>query len=170
MILLLDTTTEKTGKTVVEELISSGKVETDFERVDTVGMKISHCIGCNYCWLKTPGKCVIKDDYEAIMLKMLHADQVWLISDTRFGFVTYQTKNLVDRIMPLITMYLRFKGKQMRHILRYKHRADIGLIYTGDGDQKHLEFWNRRVALNMDAKALGVYDISRLKEAVSCML
>lgn len=170
MILLLDTTTEKTGKTVAEELLSSGKTETDFEWVDTVGMNISHCIGCNCCWLKTPGKCVIKDDYEAIMLKILHADQVWLISDTRFGFVTYQTKKLVDRIMPLITMYLRFKGTQMRHVMRYKHRSDFGLIYTGEGNQEHLEFWIKRVALNMDAKSPGAFDLSHIKEAVSCML
>ena len=48
MILLLDTTTEKNGKTVAEELLSSGKAETDFEWVDTVGMNISHCIRRNY--------------------------------------------------------------------------------------------------------------------------
>ena len=39
------------------------------EVVYTREMKISHCIGCNYCWLKTPGVCVIKDDYEIILKK-----------------------------------------------------------------------------------------------------
>ena len=42
----------------------------DSEVVYTKDMKISHCIGCNYCWLKTPGICTIKDDYEIILKKM----------------------------------------------------------------------------------------------------
>lgn len=44
--------------------------------IDTTGMNILHCLGCNYCWLKTPGQCVIKDDYEAILKRMSKADQV----------------------------------------------------------------------------------------------
>lgn len=36
--------------------------------VDTSEMNISHCVGCNCCWLKTPGICVIKDDYEQIFI------------------------------------------------------------------------------------------------------
>ena len=31
-------------------------------------MNISHCVGCNCCWLKTPGICVIKVDYEQIFI------------------------------------------------------------------------------------------------------
>ena len=30
-------------------------------------MKISPCVGCNACWLKTPGICAVKDDYEEIL-------------------------------------------------------------------------------------------------------
>ena len=128
MVLLIDTTTEHIGTTIEDELLRSGKHAAGFERIDTTGMCISHCVGCNDCWLITPGVCAIRDDYEPVLRKMSAADQVWLISDTHFGFVSWQTKNIVDRVMPIVTMYLKFKDGQMRHVMRYDHQPDIGII------------------------------------------
>lgn len=170
MVLMIDTTTEQIGKTVAEELLHSGKDAAGFELIETAGMHISHCIGCNFCWLKTPGVCAIQDDYEPILRKMSKADQVWLISDMRFGFVSWQTKNIVDRILPLATMYLKIRDGQMRHVMRYEHQPDFGIIYNGDGDQAYLERWCQRTALNFGSRSLGVYSESSRKEAVSCML
>lgn len=170
MILMIDTTIKHVGKQIAEELLYKGRNPAEFEWIDTTEMNISHCIGCNYCWLKTPGICVIKDDYEPILKKMSKADQVWLISDTHFGFVSWQTKNIVDRIMPLATMYLKFKDRQMRHVMRYDHQPDIGIIYTGNGDQAYLERWCQRTVLNIGSCSLGVFSESSGKEAVSCML
>ena len=170
MILMVDTTTRQIGKAIVEELLRGGGNAAGFELIDTTGMNISHCVGCNCCWLKTPGVCAIQDDYEPILRKMNRADQVWLISDTRFGFVSWQTKNIVDRIMPLVTMYLKVKDGQMRHVMRYDHQPDIGIIYTGDGDQAYLELWCQGTALNLGSRSLGVFSERDKKEAVVCML
>ena len=97
MILLIDTTGERNGKKIASDLEISSPEKT-YEYIDALDINISHCLGCNFCWLKTPGQCVIKDGYEPILKKISKADQVWLISDTRFGFVTYKTKNIIDRV------------------------------------------------------------------------
>ncbi len=170
MVLMVDTTADHIGKGIAEEVLRRGENAVGFELIDTTGMHISHCVGCNYCWLKTPGVCAIQDDYQPILRKMSGADRVWLVSDTRFGFVSFQTKNIVDRIMPLATMYLKFKDGQMRHVMRYNHRPDIGIIYTGDGDRPYLERWCQRTALNLGSRSLGVFSESNGKEAVLCML
>ncbi len=170
MVLMVDTTAKHRGKAMAEELLRSGENAAEFELIDTTEMQISHCVGCNDCWMKTPGICSIRDDYEPILRKISKADQVWLISDTHFGFVSWQTKNIVDRILPLVTMYLKFKDGQMRHVMRYDHQPDIGIIYTGDGDQAYLERWCQRTALNLGSRSLGVFSESSKKEAVSCML
>ncbi len=54
--------------------------------------------------------------------------------------------------------------------MRYSHQPDIGVIYTGDGDQAYLERWCQRTALNLGSRSLGVFSESNGKEAVSCML
>ena len=168
MILLIDTMKYEKGKQIKEELLSRGKGKK-IEYIDTSDMNISHCLGCNYCWLKTPGECVIKDDYEPLLKKMVMADQVWLLSDIKFGFVSYQTKNIVDRVMPIITMNLHFEKKQMRHIVRYKHNPNWGVIYAGEGEQKYLNRWCERVAINFGSKSLGAYSTEQIQEVASCM-
>lgn len=170
MILLIDTTKEHLGEQMTAELLRSGKNQAQFEWIDTTGMHISHCTGCNYCWLKTPGICVVKDDYQPILKKMSKAGQVWLISDIRFGFLSYHAKKIVDRVMPLVTMYLKFKDGQMRHVMRYAHQPDIGIVYSGDGDQAYLNRWCRRVALNFGSSSLGAFPKEHMKEAIACML
>ena len=76
MVLMLDTTANHIGKVIAEELLGSAENAVEFELIDTAGMHISHCVGCNYCWLKTPGICAIQDDYEPILRKISVADQV----------------------------------------------------------------------------------------------
>jgi len=154
MVLLIDTTEKKIGAAVYENLKMKKSNIDNYDYVNATDMIISHCLGCNYCWLKTPGECVLKDDYEPLLKKMSKADQVWMISDTKFGFVTYKTKNIVDRVMPLVTMYIHMVGKQMRHVPRYKKNPDWGVIYTGEGDKEYLTHWCERVAINFGAKSV----------------
>lgn len=168
MILLIDTTKANVGKNVAGAF-EQMKADKNYEYIDTSNLNISHCVGCNYCWLKTPGQCVMKDDYEPVLKKISKADQVWLISDTQFGFVSYKTKNIVDRVMPIVTMNLHMVEKQMRHIARYSKNPNWGVIYTGDGDKDYLLRWCERVAINFEGKSLGVYSEEEIKEAVLCM-
>ena len=73
----------------------------------------AHCMGCNQCWLKTPGICAIKDDYEEIIKKLVETENLWIVSDTRFGFLDYKGKRLMDRIMPMLNMTIGFRDGWM---------------------------------------------------------
>lgn len=139
------------------------------EVVHTKEMKISHCIGCNYCWLKTPGICTIKDDYEIILKKILQHEKIVFITETKFGFVSYGTKNLLDRILPIATMYLQFVDGQMRHVPRYDIRPQMGIIYTGDAEHAYLERWMERTALNFESTSLGVFSLEEGRRILSCI-
>lgn len=167
MVLVVNTTSDTSITSFIrEELMSRG---TDHEILEASTMKINPCIGCNYCWLKTPGVCSIKDDYEQILKEIIKADQLWVISDTALGFIDHKGKNIFDRILPIATMYLKFKGDQMRHVSRYRKCTDVGLIVTGEADMDYLKKWSVRCALNFESDSLGVYGKENLKEATACM-
>lgn len=135
-----------------------------FELIETQDLKISHCIGCNDCWIKTPGICCIKDDYEQLFIKILQADQVLFISDTKLGFVSSNMKNLIDRMLPVATMHLRIKDGQMRHYSRYNKMPDAVLLYTGEVDQDFMNLWLSRVQINFSGNSLGAFPEGQRKE------
>ena len=141
------------GKDYTEQITALIK-DKEVEIVDTSDMKIVHCMGCNQCWLKTPGICAYKDDYEIILKKLVQADNLWIVSDTRFGFLDYKGTRLMDRIMPMLNMTIGFRDGWMRHELRY-HPLNIGLLYKGDADQMMMEDWCKRTAVNIGGHSLG---------------
>ena len=142
------------GASVENDAIRSLIHENDMEVIDTSDMKIAHCVGCNQCWLKTPGTCALKDDYEIILKKLIQAENLWLVSDTRFGFLDYKGKRVMDRIMPMLNMTLDFRDGWMRHDLRY-HALNIGLLYKGAAEQSMMEDWCKRTAVNIGGQSLG---------------
>ena len=129
--------------------------DSEVEIVNTADMKIAHCMGCNMCWLKTPGVCAIKDDYEIILKKLVATDNLWIVTDTKFGFLDYRGKKVLDRIVPMLNMYIEIRDGWERHQLRY-HALNVGVIYKGNGNQQMLEEWSVRVAANLAGHSLGV--------------
>ena len=137
----------------IKELLAAK--DSEVEIVNTAEMKIMHCMGCNMCWLKTPGVCAIKDDYEIILKKLVATDNLWVVADTKFGFVDYRGKQVLDRLVPMLNMYIEIRDGWERHQLRY-HPLNFGVIYKGNGNREMLEEWCMRVARNMAGKSLGV--------------
>jgi len=148
-------------KSAIDVLSAKTSLHTVFH---TANMKIMPCIGCNSCWLKTPGICAVKDDYEQILKAYLKHDAAIIISDTSLGFISYKAKNIVDRMLPLATMYTHIVDGQMRHILRYEKKMRFGLLYSGDADIEYLQQWLQRFALNFDGTSIGAFPIEKCGE------
>ena len=167
MILVVNTTADTSVSEEIKKLAAESN--KDIKLIEAGDKKIGNCIGCNFCWLKTPGECAVKDDYEEILKEIIHAKELWVISDTALGFINHKGKNFFDRILPIATMYLKFKGKEMRHVARYKSSPDVGIIYSGEADKAYLNRWTERCAINFESKSLGAYSTENIKEAVACM-
>ena len=134
-------------------------VAKDVDAINTDEYEIGSCVGCNHCWLKTPGICALKDDWEMLFKRVIAADTVVFIAEAKIGFVSYKMKNIVDRLIPIATPYTVIHKGEMRHVLRYNNSPNIGLVYAGNGDKEFLTAWLDRVTLNFFSKSLGVYCI-----------
>jgi len=98
-------TTLRLVKAALEGAKSAG---ADVELVDVCQLKIEYCNACQVCF-KT-GKCVHKDDFQALYDKMLAADGMIWGSPNYFRSVTAQMKTLIDRLADAIHCQL-FTGK-----------------------------------------------------------
>ena len=141
----------------------------DHKIIHACEMDVHPCVGCNACWLKTPGICSVKDGYEEILKAYLEYDATVFLCGTALGFVDHRMKNIIDRLLPLATMYIHIVDGQCRHVPRYKKRCRFGLLYQGKADEAYLNQWMGRVMLNLGGDSLGTYPIAQAREVLSCI-
>ena len=81
----------------------------------TKDLKIMPCQGDYICWLKTPGKCIHKDDMEILLPKLAKAD-VWVFATpVYFDGISGTLKNLIDRMLPLVEPFYELRDGHCRH-------------------------------------------------------
>ncbi len=74
---------------------------------------IRHCIGCFGYWIKTLGKCVLKDGYNSIGTILSMAGKVTIISRCFYGCYSPFVKNILD--WSIRWMLLFFKDIPLGH-------------------------------------------------------
>ena len=77
------------------------------EKVSLRGKTINYCRGCFACL--TTGRCAIRDDTNAIVEKMLHADVLVFSSPIYYYEMCGQMKTLLDRANPLYSLDYQFR-------------------------------------------------------------
>jgi putative NADPH-quinone reductase/putative sterol carrier protein len=65
-------------------------------------LTINPCRGCYTCWLKTPGRCIHKDDMDAILDKIEKANLIVYAFPLYYYNMPGIVKNLLDRQLPLV--------------------------------------------------------------------
>ncbi|WP_294405184.1 flavodoxin family protein [uncultured Clostridium sp.] len=93
---------------------------------------IHPCIGCFNCWIKTPGKCVINDDYTEIPKYIVQNDIYLVISSIRYGCYSPYIKNFIDRSIGFLLPFFRLVNGEIHHAIRYDKIPK--LVYIGYGD------------------------------------
>ncbi len=94
---------------------------------------VKFCSGCWSCWWATPGYCVHQDDMEELYRDILASDLLVFCTFLEKGFVSWEMKKVMDRLIPLIHPYFMVKEGEMHHRKRYRRYPDIAAI-LGGGD------------------------------------
>ena len=79
----------------------------DVEKISLIGKEIQFCKGCFGC--QKLGRCVIKDDVNDIMAKVLEADVVCWATPIYYYEMSGQMKTMLDRGNPLFTTDYAFR-------------------------------------------------------------
>lgn len=78
----------------LEEIKKAG-IET--ELIQTAGLKLEGCNACHGCFKNKDGKCVIKDDMQPIIDKLIECDGMILGSPSYYADISSELKAIIDR-------------------------------------------------------------------------
>ena len=98
------------------------------EEVFLQGLKINFCIGCYTCWVKTPRKCIHKDDMNDLFEKVLEADLLILSSPVYVDGVSAQAKVFLDRLVAILKAHFTLLDGHCRHKTSVTRMPGVFLI------------------------------------------
>lgn len=102
--------------------------------IDLSARRIANCIGCFGCWVKTPGKCVIRDDATEIYPLIARSERVIFVSRIFCGGYDTVMKTMLERTIPTQQAFLRLHGGETHHVQRNVAEKDAVIIAYSDGD------------------------------------
>lgn len=109
------------------------KLEVSGEyKLITPDEKITQCIGCFGCWLKTPGKCVICDGYEMLGAEWGKCDEAIFVCRCVYGSPSPFVKNVLDRSLAYVHPDFEMRGEEMHHKRRYDNVIKCSAYFYGD--------------------------------------
>jgi multimeric flavodoxin WrbA len=118
---------------------------------------IKSCTGCWSCWLKTPGKCVLKDQMVETYTDYVNSDTIILLMSTAQGFINHQAKAFLDRTIPHYHPYIIMADGECRHLARYASYPDLVFYYDREGmtdlEKQVLDDYLYRTACHHQSKA-----------------
>ena len=80
---------------IIKKSIDKGSIIIDKDVcVISNNKKIKSRMGCFECWIKTPGKCKIRDGYENLSKLYLKVEKVIIISQCFYGTYSPFVKNI----------------------------------------------------------------------------
>jgi len=135
----------------VEASLRDAGGETELVTID--GDAMHPCLGCFYCWVKTPGMCrQTRDAANTVARSQIQCDAMVLVSRITYGGYSYDTKSFLDRSIQNLGAFFEIVDDTMRHSRRYERfPAVISLGYGAFTDKEAATFADltRRNALNM---------------------
>lgn len=112
--------------------ISKDNLSHGIKYIDLTTKQIAPCIGCFGCWVKTPGKCVIRDDAITIYPDIAKCDHIIYISKVKYGSYDTSMKTLLERTIPTQQAFIRLYNGEAHHVQRNVATKQATIIAYGD--------------------------------------
>jgi len=130
--------------------------------------KIVHCTSCFGCWVKTPGRCVIKDAYMTMGEELAKCQELVFISKCTYGGLSPFVKNVFDRSISYVLPGFEIIKGEMHHKRRYDNVIKMSAYFYGeDISEKEKELAKRLFhanAVNLHADVSGIHFFNTVDE------
>ena len=108
--ILSDDKNQSVGKRMYELMKTKG-IGTEY--INVSGLNIKPCYSCGYCSTKSYGKCVLEDDMDPILRKVVRSDTLILITAVTWGSFSSDIKKVLDRMAILGDSCYHVKKKEL---------------------------------------------------------
>lgn len=89
------------------------------------------CIGCLCCFVRTPGYCILRDDYQQMGEVVSKISDMVIISRNCYGNFSPYVKNVIDRSLPYQLPFFEIRQGRMFQKIRYDNRISIAVHMYG---------------------------------------
>ena len=150
-----------TTNVMVEEFLSgASEAGAGVESIFLVEKEIKHCLGCVDCWIKTPGKCIQKDDMEELIEKFMGSDISVFATPVHIDNVSGIMKNFIDRLIQTRMPHFQLgMDGETRHVNRYERQPKIIMIsscgYPEQSQFQVIRLRLKRFSRNFDMEIVG---------------
>lgn len=131
-----DTELSQRLSALARRLIAAGH---EVERLNLRDMEVRSCTGCWSCWWKTPGRCALVDDGDAVRRAWLRSDLLLFASPLLLGFPSALLKDAIDKLIPNALPFIRLgrsaEGRvECRHAPRYDRQPVLACLLEPGAD------------------------------------
>lgn len=116
--------------------------------INLAELKISNCLGCFGCWVKTPGKCVIRDDATRVYPVIAKNEELIYVSKLKYGGYDIPMKTMLERAIPIQQAFIRLVDGEAHHVQRDVPMKTATIIAYGDVSIQEQAIFERLVARN----------------------
>ena len=110
--------------------------------------RIVPCVGCFGCWIKTPGRCVIRDDAPAVYPLIARSTRLLVVSRLLLGCYDLPMKRLMERSLPNQQAFIRLHHGETHHVQRAVLPKRLTVVAYGAQDQQEKEIFSRWLERN----------------------
>ncbi len=119
-----------------------------------------HCVGCFGCWVKTPGRCIIKDNISRIAVDMSRCERLIIVSRCVYGSYSPEVKLVLDRSIGYLHPYMVKSKGETHHKKRYAHSFEVSVRFYGELTDSERQTARKLVEANADNWYAEVKDVS----------
>ena len=116
--------------------------------VDLSQLNIHNCVGCFGCWVKTPGRCVIRDDAVKVYPLIAASSRVIYVSRLYCGSYDTVMKTMLERAIPVQQAFIRLHQGETHHVQRRVGDKQAVIVAYGAKDQEERDIFSRLVERN----------------------